>query len=111
VTLVFFEIKRKKSKNLGHVSLDLKKFRYGDMDGKTDDTKILETLKNEFMNLPEIKNRLLQRQKEMKNIGKELVKIKSQKDALMTSPVIGSKVGRNEPCPCGSGKKFKKCCY
>ena len=22
----------------------------------------------------------------------------------------GSKVGRNEPCPCGSGKKFKKCC-
>src|SRR3972149_1842891 len=22
----------------------------------------------------------------------------------------GKKVGRNEPCPCGSGKKFKKCC-
>jgi preprotein translocase subunit SecA len=22
----------------------------------------------------------------------------------------GPKVGRNEPCPCGSGKKFKKCC-
>ncbi len=21
-----------------------------------------------------------------------------------------SKVGRNEPCPCGSGKKYKKCC-
>ncbi len=21
-----------------------------------------------------------------------------------------SKIGRNEPCPCGSGKKFKKCC-
>jgi preprotein translocase subunit SecA len=20
------------------------------------------------------------------------------------------KVGRNEPCPCGSGKKYKKCC-
>ena len=26
-------------------------------------------------------------------------------------PVIrAKKVGRNEPCPCGSGKKFKKCC-
>jgi preprotein translocase subunit SecA len=23
----------------------------------------------------------------------------------------GSKVGRNDPCPCGSGKKYKKCCY
>ncbi|MEE8483151.1 MAG: SEC-C metal-binding domain-containing protein [Nitrospinota bacterium] len=22
---------------------------------------------------------------------------------------VGSKVGRNEPCPCGSGKKYKKC--
>ncbi|MDC6168887.1 UPF0149 family protein [Paucibacter sp. XJ19-41] len=23
---------------------------------------------------------------------------------------MGTKVGRNDPCPCGSGKKFKKCC-
>lgn len=22
----------------------------------------------------------------------------------------GAKVGRNDPCPCGSGKKFKNCC-
>ena len=21
------------------------------------------------------------------------------------------KIGRNEPCPCGSGKKYKKCCF
>ena len=24
--------------------------------------------------------------------------------------VKGHKVGRNDPCPCGSGKKYKKCC-
>jgi uncharacterized protein len=24
--------------------------------------------------------------------------------------VASSGVGRNEPCPCGSGKKYKKCC-
>jgi len=23
---------------------------------------------------------------------------------------VGPKVGRNDPCPCGSGKKYKKCC-
>ena len=23
---------------------------------------------------------------------------------------ISEKVGRNDPCPCGSGKKYKKCC-
>jgi hypothetical protein len=26
------------------------------------------------------------------------------------SPPDGGKIGRNDPCPCGSGKKFKKCC-
>ena len=25
-------------------------------------------------------------------------------------PVRVTKVGRNDPCPCGSGKKYKKCC-
>jgi hypothetical protein len=25
-------------------------------------------------------------------------------------PLVSSKVGRNDPCPCGSGLKFKKCC-
>ena len=25
-------------------------------------------------------------------------------------PRTAPKVGRNEPCPCGSGKKYKKCC-
>ena len=26
------------------------------------------------------------------------------------NPVRSEKVGRNQPCPCGSGKKYKKCC-
>jgi hypothetical protein len=33
------------------------------------------------------------------------------KEPFMTNPqqVRSDKVGRNEPCPCGSGKKYKKC--
>ncbi len=27
-----------------------------------------------------------------------------------TTQKFGHKVGRNDPCPCGSGKKYKKCC-
>jgi tetratricopeptide (TPR) repeat protein len=31
--------------------------------------------------------------------------------ALTTAPIAKAvKVGRNEPCPCGSGRKFKRCC-
>ena len=26
------------------------------------------------------------------------------------TPLRSTKVGRNDPCPCGSGKKFKRCC-
>ncbi len=34
------------------------------------------------------------------------------KEPAPTRPVIRqtTKVGRNDPCPCGSGKKYKKCC-
>ena len=30
-------------------------------------------------------------------------------DALKTVKRDEPKVGRNDPCPCGSGKKYKKC--
>ena len=29
---------------------------------------------------------------------------------IVRKPVTVQKIGRNEPCPCGSGKKYKKCC-
>jgi uncharacterized protein YchJ len=32
--------------------------------------------------------------------------------APVSAPIVNerAKVGRNDPCPCSSGKKFKKCC-
>jgi len=37
---------------------------------------------------------------------------KPQERAPASQPIqkTGPKVGRNDPCPCGSGKKYKKCC-
>jgi len=32
-------------------------------------------------------------------------------DKQVTVKRGSTKVGRNDPCPCGSGKKYKKCCY
>ena len=34
-------------------------------------------------------------------------KVKSAQEPVVSA---GPKVGRNDPCPCGSGKKYKKCC-
>jgi hypothetical protein len=35
---------------------------------------------------------------------------KEAKRSVAPTRVTKPKIGRNEPCPCGSGKKFKKCC-
>ena len=32
-------------------------------------------------------------------------------DLLPAAPLrTGPKIGRNDPCPCGSGRKYKRCC-
>jgi preprotein translocase subunit SecA len=36
--------------------------------------------------------------------------IRKPAGAVGKAGVAAGKVGRNDPCPCGSGKKFKKCC-
>ena len=33
---------------------------------------------------------------------------KEQKES--TTIRVGKKIGRNDPCPCGSGRKYKQCC-
>ncbi len=40
------------------------------------------------------------------------VKTNDGKEALKQSPKVNekAKIGRKEPCPCGSGKKYKSCC-
>ena len=37
---------------------------------------------------------------------KELYKTQKASGTIVKGP----KIGRNDPCPCGSGKKYKKCC-
>ncbi|MEG0898894.1 MAG: preprotein translocase subunit SecA [Oscillospiraceae bacterium] len=54
------------------------------------------------------------RVKEQPNLKRDEPKniIASHGDGTIeNAPVkVGKKVGRNDPCPCGSGKKYKKCC-
>ncbi|HSB82322.1 MAG TPA: SEC-C metal-binding domain-containing protein, partial [Candidatus Methylomirabilis sp.] len=40
----------------------------------------------------------------------EPVSAQARLEALTAKDRGGTKVGRNDPCPCGSGKKYKKCC-
>ena len=40
----------------------------------------------------------------------EMVALMSLKNRNAAAPVKRVKIGRNDPCPCGSGKKYKNCC-
>lgn len=40
----------------------------------------------------------------------KIAEIEESIDSMATLPARALKIGRNEPCPCGSGKKYKYCC-
>ena len=68
--------------------------------------QMLDTIDSNIANFlmkVEIKQNLEPKKKEkiMTNDGKETLK---------STPKKNDKIGRNEPCPCGSGKKYKQCC-
>jgi tetratricopeptide (TPR) repeat protein len=52
------------------------------------------------------------REEEAAELEKELNKLEKNKHDLKNTveQISIVKVGRNDPCPCGSGKKYKKCC-
>lgn len=45
-------------------------------------------------------------------LKKEMIRLEnpSKQSFVVNTPIRVVKIGRNEPCPCGSGKKYKKCC-
>ena len=43
-------------------------------------------------------------------LDEETRKALYKKQKLSGTVVKGKKIGRNDPCPCGSGKKYKQCC-
>ena len=49
----------------------------------------------------------LQREEQAKVTGTNA----GNSETTKRKPIVNkNKVGRNDPCPCGSGKKYKKCC-
>jgi preprotein translocase subunit SecA len=54
----------------------------------------------------------IKKEDEIKHVQKSQKLIYNQGDGSESREPAhrGKKIGRNEPCPCGSGKKYKKCC-
>ncbi|MCA1787381.1 MAG: SEC-C domain-containing protein [Desulfobacteraceae bacterium] len=56
---------------------------------------------------PDFYRSLRSRHEKLKHIYQKCRK----NEFLPAQPAQTVKVGRNDPCPCGSGKKYKKCCF
>jgi preprotein translocase subunit SecA len=53
----------------------------------------------------------IQKAPERERIAQETATNYDEDDSVKKEPVVKEhKVGRNDPCPCGSGKKYKNCC-
>jgi uncharacterized protein YecA (UPF0149 family) len=48
--------------------------------------------------------------REYAHLGRSIYQARLEVGDLDLGPSAHSKIGRNGPCSCGSGKKFKKCC-
>lgn len=40
----------------------------------------------------------------------KIAKLRAERPPGKLTPARNAKTGRNDPCPCGSGKKYKRCC-
>ncbi len=76
---------------------------------KIEDTKIAKKYIDDIMktiinDYPDLISTLKSRYRNMKEIGNYIL------NADKPRPIQSNKIGPNDSCPCGSGKKYKKCC-
>ena len=53
---------------------------------------------------------VLARPVERKQVAQPVAASHGEEEVRKPVKKVAVKVGRNDPCPCGSGKKYKKCC-
>jgi len=107
VVIIFFSLDE--NSELGAVFTDTIKLKIKDVRPKQTGSKqdLLKCWDQINSVYPDLQDRLQKRHKEMKRVGGEIAKLSGN----FKGPVVAQKkVKRNAPCPCGSGKKYKKCC-
>ncbi len=72
--------------------------------------EIDKTVVNRFMRIRQIESNTQNKTVLQEQHNKNVSALQSNEGSETKKPIKVEKVGRNDPCPCGSGKKFKKCC-
>lgn len=118
VGLVLYRLTKGKTENVGSISVTLPSGKFSSFLEENGNGNLLRRL---WDLLRQDKGRcalLKKRKKDIVPVGREIVRLSAGKAAVRSNSLSGKgtsvfslkKVGRNDPCPCGSGKKYKKCC-
>ncbi len=83
-----------------------------DLDTLEEDSDLSFTIdwKQLFINMIKAKAEWLWTLPEWENIYTAEERAAIEKEYKQSRQAVSTKVGRNDPCPCGSGKKYKNCC-
>lgn len=89
------------------IRMKLNSVKYETESSKCSADRIANIIKYLQQNKPEIFSLIKNRYSQLKSASREIIKKYGTEIQEKPSKV---KVGRNDPCPCGSGKKSKNCC-
>lgn len=95
--------------NFGAVSVTLPKGKFAGLMGEGGNEKMLGSLWKQVRKEAGLLSLLNERMQRIKPIGREIARLSGHAGKVIPPPLSRSP-GRNEPCSCGSGKKFKRCC-
>ena len=96
-----------KSVGLCSVFVDYKKRRWSEIEIYSDHLSTRAVKSAAEKQIPDLYKRIRRRHGRLRSI---YAYSRKRDHALDSEHVQLPKVGRNDPCPCGSGKKYKKCC-
>lgn len=107
--LIFSRIGDDGVENMGAARVEMPDCRFLGVMVEMGDENAIRRLWNTLRKQAGTCRTLRDRWQKMIPVGQEIVRLSApSKPETVKVPVV--KVGRNDPCPCGSGKKFKKCC-
>lgn len=109
VIINFMELKQmKEERRLGAIQYQLKKNKYEVLDQNCGQAQF-DRLVDHFINVQqELIPILRNRYNMMKKEGRRIIALEHETKQRVIS--TDYRIGRNDPCHCGSGRKFKKCC-
>lgn len=107
--LTFFEVDKEKYQQepAFSIRMNIKNYSYDVEYNEVGKEKIAQVMDHLKAHEPEVLKMFYKRYYEVKTVAKDVLKKHRIGENQSQSKI---KVGRNDPCTCGSGKKYKKCC-